>query len=205
MSIAHKMSMPPVASCAAIVLAAGASSRLGTPKQLLPYGGKALLVRTVEALLAAPVWPVVVVVGAQADRVRPLLAPYPVLTTYNEGWPEGMASSVRSGITTVQQFSSSVGAALLCVCDQPVLGTAQVLQLVTAAREGPDATVAARYAGRLGVPAVFPRARFAELAALTGDTGARGLLERSAGPVIGIDLPELAFDIDSPSDVGRDL
>ena len=92
----------PQASIGAIVLAAGASSRMGAPKQLLPIDGVPLLARTVEVLLATPVWPVVVVLGANADAMRPLLARYPVLIADNPAWPEGMASSIRAGITTLR-------------------------------------------------------------------------------------------------------
>src|ERR1700679_1330829 len=89
----------------AVILAAGASRRMGRPKALLEIGGRALVVRAAEAALAAPVWPVVVVLGAEASKIRPVLARLPVLIVENPAWAEGMASSLRTGLATLRQFS----------------------------------------------------------------------------------------------------
>src|SRR5665213_1410174 len=84
-----------------VVLAAGASTLMGTPKQLLEFEGRALVVRAAEAALASPAWPVVVVLGAHAETIRPALARLPVLVVENPAWSEGMASSIRAGVTTL--------------------------------------------------------------------------------------------------------
>lgn len=187
--------------CGAIILAAGASTRMGSPKQVLPFEGKALLVRAVEAALAAPVWPVVVVLGAHAGVVRPLLAGQPVLIAENPAWAEGMASSIREGVATLQQFSRHLDAALIALCDQPAFSADVIARLLAARQATGRSVVAARYAGRSGAPALFGREHFCTLAQLTGEEGARALLQDAPASVATVDLPELAIDLDTPEDV----
>ncbi len=186
--------------CGAVILAAGASTRMGSPKQLLPFEGKPLVVRAVEAALASPVWPVVVVLGAHADRIRPLLAEHPVLVAENPAWPEGMASSLREGIGTLQQFSRRLDAALIALCDQPAFSAQVVARLLAAQQATGRGVVAVRYAGRNGAPALFRREHFATLTHLTGEEGARELLNGRPDVVATVDLPELAVDLDTPED-----
>ncbi len=184
-----------------VILAAGASTRLGSPKQLLPVGGVPLLLRAVDAALASEAWPVVVVLGAHAEKIRPILARRPVLVVENPTWAEGMASSLRTGITTLQQFSRTLDAALIALCDQPAFSVAEIEQLVAAQRTTRRSIVAARYGGHHGAPALFLRAHFPALAALTGEEGARTLLHQYAAEVAAVDLPALALDVDTPADV----
>lgn len=183
------------------ILAAGASTRMGTPKQLLEIGGQPLLIRAVEAALASAAWPVVVVLGAQAEKIRPILAPFPVLVTENPAWCEGMAASIRAGVTTLQQFSRGLDAALIALCDQPAFSAATIAQLVAAQRTRGRSIVAAHYAGRHGAPALFLREHFPTLTALTGEEGARALLNDQPDLVTSVELPELALDLDTPADV----
>jgi len=89
----------------AVILAAGGSSRMGRPKPLLEIGGRPLVACAAEAALAAAVWPVVVVLGAHAEKIRPALARLPVLPIENPAWSEGMASSLRAGLAALRQFS----------------------------------------------------------------------------------------------------
>lgn len=201
MNADHDRNIPgPPRRVGAIVLAAGASVRMGAPKQLLEISGQPVLVRVVEALLAAPVWPVVVVLGANAEQLHPLLAPFPVLITENEAWPEGMASSIRAGVTTLQQFSRALDGALIALCDQPAFSTDTVRRILRAQEDTGCSIVASRYAGRQGAPALFAKRHFAALAALTGEEGARALLNGDPSQVAAIDAPELAFDLDTPAD-----
>ncbi len=183
-----------------VILAAGASTRMGTPKQLLPVAGRPLLVRMVDAALASPAWPVVVVLGANAETIRPALATHPVIIAENAAWAEGMASSIRAGIDTVHQFSRAIDAAVIALCDQPAFSADVIARLVAAQRATGRGIVAARYAGRQGAPALFLREYFSTLSALTGEDGARALLNGDASQVATVDLPELAFDLDTPAD-----
>lgn len=186
-----------------VILAAGASRRMGEPKQLIALDGKPLLVRTVEAALASAAWPVVVVLGAQAEQIRPSLARLPVLIAENPAWAEGMAASIRAGITTLQQFSRHLDAAVLALCDQPAFSADTIAALVNACRTSGRSIVAAHYAGRRGAPALFAREHFATLTALTGEEGARALLNEPGDRVATVDLPALAVDLDTPADVAR--
>ena len=185
----------------AIILAAGASTRMGAPKQLLEIGGRPLLVSAIEAALASPAWPVVVVLGAHAEKIRPVLARLPVLVTENPAWAEGMAASIRAGITTLRQFSRRLDAALIALCDQPAFSAATIAQLLAAQRSTGRSIVAARYGGRHAAPALFLREHFPALAELTGEEGARTLLNADSARVASVDLPALAVDLDTPADV----
>jgi molybdenum cofactor cytidylyltransferase len=173
---------------------------MGTPKQLLPVEGQALILRAVAAALASPAWPVIVVLGAHAEKIRPVLARQPVLIAENAAWAEGMAASLRTGITTLRQFSRGLDAAVVALCDQPAFSAGIIAQLVAAQRSSGRSIVAARYQGRHGAPALFLQEHFPALAALTGEEGARRLLNDDPSRVTAVDLPELGVDLDTPAD-----
>lgn len=173
---------------------------MGQPKQLLPVAGQPLLLRAVDAALSSSTWPVIVVLGANAALIRPHLARRPVLIAENPAWSEGMASSLRSGIAMLQQFSRSIDGALIALCDQPAFSSETMAKLIAHQRATRRTIVAAHYNNRNGAPALFLREHFAALAALTGETGARDLLNGSAERVASLALPELALDLDTPED-----
>lgn len=194
----------PKPRCGLVLLAAGASTRMGRPKQLLEVNGRPLLERAVLAGLATPVWPVIVVLGAHADAIRPLLARHPVLIAENPAWTEGMASSLRAGLATLSAFSPRIDAVIVGLCDQPAFSEETIGRLLSAHRETGRDLVAARYQGRLGAPALFGRTHFPALASLTGDEGARKLIAGvPSDGIAAVDLPELAFDLDTPDDLAR--
>jgi molybdenum cofactor cytidylyltransferase len=183
-----------------MILAAGASSRMGAPKQLLEVGGCPLVVRAAQAALESEAWPVVVVLGAHAEKIRPVLAKLPVMVAENPAWAEGMAASVRAGMTTLRQFSRLLDGVLVALCDQPAFSPEIIGQLVAAQRHSGRGIVAAHYRGRNGAPALFLREHFPALAALTGEEGARALLNGNLALVTAVDLPALALDLDTPAD-----
>ncbi len=184
----------------AVILAAGASTRMGRPKQLLRVGDRTLIRRTVDTVLASPAWPVAVVLGAHADAVRTEIARLPVLAVENREWAEGLASSIRTGVRILDAFSLSLDAAILVLADQPRLSADSLRRLAEAhLREG-RSIVAAHYSGHAGPPALFARRHFAELMALSGADGARPLFTRHAGELATVPLPELATDLDTPAD-----
>lgn len=175
---------------------------MGQPKQLLPVRGQTLLDHTITHALAAPVWPVIVVLGAHADTIRPTLARHPVLVAENPAWAEGMASSLRAGLAVLNAFSLRVDAAIVALCDQPAFSTVIIQRLLDTQQRAGTSLVAARYNDHLGAPALFTRAHFAALNALTGDEGARKLIARiPPADVTAVDLPELSLDLDTPGDV----
>jgi CTP:molybdopterin cytidylyltransferase MocA len=179
---------------AAVVLAAGASTRLGEPKQLVMLGAETLLERAVRTAREVGCVPVVVVLGAAHRKVLAASRLGDALTAINDGWMEGMASSIRLGVRTLELVAKDAEGAVLMTCDQPAV-TAQHLKLLMLTQQ----VKASRYAGRTGVPAYFPAKHFSELMALTGDAGARTLLTQA-------DWEELAdgeLDIDTANDLSR--
>jgi molybdenum cofactor cytidylyltransferase len=185
---------------AAIVLAAGASSRMGRAKQLLEYGGRSLVRHAAEIAYAAACSPVVVVVGAQAELVRAELIGMAARSVENADWREGLASSVRCGIASLPE---DVDAAILMPCDQPAVSPALLETMIRTRRETRKPIVACRYGDTVGAPALFSRERFPQLLALRGDAGAHVLLERAGDAVATLDFPDGVFDLDTPEDWER--
>jgi molybdenum cofactor cytidylyltransferase len=189
---------------AAVVLAAGESSRLGRPKQLVEYRGRSLLRGAVEAAREAGCSPVVVVLGARAEAVRPEVDSLEVRVVVNDRWREGMGGSVRAGIAALAGPGPAIEAAVLTACDQPRLSADVLRGLIEAYRDRDDrlATMAAcAYAGTLGAPALFAQQEFGRLLALRGDRGARDLLRSRVARVVQVSWPEGARDVDSPEDL----
>jgi molybdenum cofactor cytidylyltransferase len=176
---------------------------MGEPKQLIQIGGRPLVVRAVEAALASSAWPVIVVLGAHAEKIRPSLARLPVLAVENAAWPEGMASSIRTGIAALRQFTRKLDGAIVALCDQPAFSADAISRLIAAQRQTGRSIAAAQYLGRCGAPALFMRMHFDALASLTGEEGARNLLNGDPGSVAAIEMPELAADLDTPEDLAR--
>lgn len=186
---------------AGVLLAAGGSRRLGTPKQLLRRRIRPLLVLAVQALHAATGGPVIVVVGAHALRLRGVLrrAGTPSIVVHNSGWSAGLAGSLQAGLSAI---GTSAEAALICLTDQPNVDAAALGRLIAAWRRRPYVPAAARYAGRVGVPAILPRRAWRAVAGLHGDEGARALLRGHANLTI-VEMPEATFDVDTPADAAR--
>lgn len=180
-----------------VVLAAGASRRLGQAKQDLRIDGASLLRRVVASGLASAPSEAVVVLGAAAELAAPHLVGLPLRQLSCADWSRGMGASLRCGL---QALSSDCAGALVLLCDQPALAADHLRALVAAWRPRPERAVASRYAGVLGVPALLPRAAFAEIDARI-DRGARDWLRRPDREVLAIDAPELARDLDHPADL----
>ncbi|HZX92559.1 MAG TPA: nucleotidyltransferase family protein [Rudaea sp.] len=183
-----------------IVLAAGASRRLGKSKQLLRLHGETLVRRATRVGLATKPQSAVLVVGAEADFVYASVADLPVHRVDCVDWSLGMGASLRAGL---EALPSACAGALIVLCDQPALDAPHLQQLVAAWRANPCGAAASSYSGRLGVPALLPRAWFAELMADVGDQGARQLLVRRREAVAAIVNEALALDLDQRSDLGR--
>ena len=185
-----------------LILAAGGSSRLGTPKQLLRLGAQPLVSRAVTAAEAVTPGRVLVVLGAHALKLRLLLRRRHagVRTVTNPGWSAGMAGSLAVGLSALPERAD---AAVLLLSDQPGIDARALQRLVRAWRCRPARPAAARYAGRLGVPAVLPRPLWAQARRLSGDVGARQLLRQCSGRTRAVEMPEAAFDVDSAEDGKR--
>lgn len=181
-----------------IVLAAGAATRFGSPKQLARLNGESLLHLAVTRAVEIAGQSVTVVLGAHAADIAPLLRHTGVSMVVNREWAEGLASSVRAGIGAVP---AGADGALLMLGDQPAVTGDDLRRLVSAWRRQPHCIVAAQYAGNAGVPAIFAREDFQALAALRGDTGARTVLRRAGERLVRVPLPAAAIDIDTPEDL----
>jgi molybdenum cofactor cytidylyltransferase len=180
----------------AVILAAGASARLGQPKQLLRLNGEVLLRRIARFAIEARCAPVVVVLGAVLDPCRDVLRDLDTRTVVNNRWPEGIGSSISVGVTALVE--ADVDSALLAVCDQPRI-SADALRRLIESHPGHGIT-AARYAATLGTPAIFSRHYFPLLCELSGEIGAKRLIHQHESEVTPLDLPEAETDIDSIAD-----
>lgn len=191
-----------------VLLAAGGSSRLGRPKQLLVHQGKTLVRRAAEAAVAANCGPVVVVLGAQAEAVTAELAGLPVRTVQNANWGAGMGSSLRVGLKTLDTEETTgadpvVDAALVMLCDQLRVDAGHLRALVEAFTRTRAPLVASGYEGTRGVPALFSRVLFPELEALASDQGAKGVIAREPSRVKEVALAGGSEDIDTAEDITR--
>jgi molybdenum cofactor cytidylyltransferase len=182
----------------AIVLAAGASSRFGSPKQLVRFEGQPLIQRVIAGATELAGAAVTVVLGAYAAEIAATLPPGSASIIVNRDWQEGIASSIRAAVA---RLPGACDGALLLLADQPLVGSHSLNRLAAAWRRQPRSIIASRYRAVTGVPAIFPRWCFSDLAALRGDQGARILLSRYADHVVRLANPEAEVDIDYPEDL----
>jgi len=189
---------------AAIILAAGASRRLGQPKQLLMLGGENLIERAIRLANEAGATPVIAVLGAHHELIRAALPLNLALPVINSTWEQGIATSIHAGLAALEDSAPQTPGALILGCDQPRLTAAHLRALLeTFGAQAAPVLVASAYAGVLGIPAVFPREVFGELRALRGDRGARALLMQPPCPLVALPFPGGEIDIDLPADLAQ--
>jgi molybdenum cofactor cytidylyltransferase len=186
----------------AIVLAAGASRRLGQPKQLVRIAGETLLARTLRVVREATSEPTLVVLGAHREEIATNVDLSYAHVVANPDWEQGIASSIRAGIRALLDLDPDASAVLLLVCDQPRLSADHLRRLIeTHEQAGEQLIGASHYAGATGIPAIFPASQFARLLALEGDVGARYLLRNAGCRVVEVEFSGGDIDIDLPSDL----
>jgi molybdenum cofactor cytidylyltransferase len=183
---------------AAIVLAAGRASRMGSNKLVAELDGEPIVRRTVRAVLGSQARPVVVVTGHEADAVAGALAGLDVRLVHNPDFADGMSTSLRVGIAA----AGTVDAALICLGDMPRLRPEHFDAVIGAFRGGdPTEIVVPTFDRKRGNPVLWPRRYFAEIAVLRGDVGARALIDRHADHVrlVAIDDSAILVDVDTPA------
>ena len=186
----------PAGPVALLLLAAGASTRMGRPKQLLPYQGRTLLRHAAETAVASGCAPIALVTGALHEALVAEVSGLPIAVVHNPDWKTGMASSIRTGLVAVT--TARPAAVLIMLCDQPLVTPELLCQLVAQQRQTQAPIVAAAYGDTLGVPVVFAQTMLPELLQLQGQQGA-GQLIASLGAAVGqVLFPAGLLDVDTP-------
>ncbi|MBD2013031.1 nucleotidyltransferase family protein [Microcoleus sp. FACHB-53] len=183
-----------------IILAAGASTRMGTPKQLLTYRGCSLIRHMAEVAIASVCQPIAIVLGANGERIKPEISQLPLQIVENQQWQEGMSSSIQVGLEALLAVNQHLDAVAIALCDQPFVSPQTLNQLVEAYHLTGKPIIASEYAGTFGVPALFSRTLFAELMNLKNTEGAKKMIKRHIHEVFSIPFPDGTIDIDTPND-----
>lgn len=186
-----------------VILAAGGSTRLGRPKQFLLFHGKSLLRHAAETMAASVCDPVIIVLGAQVEAAKREIADLPVRVALNRQWQTGISSSIKLGLKEMLSLEPQIDAITITLCDQPLIDSDVIDRLAERFLITRKPIVAAKYLGVIGVPSVFSREMFDQLADLQGDKGARDLIRDPHASVETIEIEEAAVDIDTADDIDR--
>lgn len=183
-----------------IILAAGASNRFGKPKQLLSYKNKTMLQYLIDEAKNTTAASVIVVLGANTEKIQTKLPIEKIHIVINENWKEGMSSSIHCGINELQKIDPDVDAAIIMVCDQPFVTTELLNQLTHTHKETKKQIVTCGYDNTTGPPVLFHKSLFSELLQLKGDVGARKIVEQNPDEVAIVSFPKGNIDIDTVAD-----
>lgn len=183
-----------------IILAAGESKRLGQPKQLLVFKNETLIRRAVKNAIRTEAEKIVVVLGANFEPINNEIEDLDCEIVFNENWKNGMSSTIKTGLEKLLEIAPEISAAIISLCDQPLVESNHFDQLIERFSQTEKPIVSAFYKNKPGVPALFSKEHFSELLNLEGDRGARNLLNSDPDNTEKIEMPEAAFDIDTPED-----
>ena len=187
---------------AAVILAAGSSTRFGQPKQLLDWNGEPLVTRITNIALKSGLDPIIVTLGYRAQHIRPLIDDRPVDIVMNWRWREGLSTSLQAGLGALPP---DIDAAVFIQSDQPLITPDLISHLIARYEHTGASIVVPRHAGRPGSPVLFSRELFAELAGVTGDVGGRHVIKwhPEMTSYVEIEDPDILEDIDTPDDYLR--
>ncbi|MGD8245263.1 MAG: HAD-IIA family hydrolase [Anaerolineae bacterium] len=190
------------AQVAAVILAAGASTRFGRSKQLLDWHGKPLLAHVADVALDAGLDPVIAVLGCWADETYAALGDRPVQRLINWRWEAGLSTSVHTGLAAVPLQAE---AALFLQGDQPLVGAGLLRAIVARFQESGAAIVHPTHAGQRGTPVLFARRLYPALSTVSGDEGGRSLIARHPDDVATVEVDDgrVLTDIDTWEDFRR--
>ena len=183
-------------------MAAGSSSRLGRPKQLINYQGKTLIQKAIEAAQDSAADDLVVVLGSRSDLIQTGIESKEVPVLFHANWEEGMSSSMQCGLRHLLE-TSQVEQVILMLCDQPYVSQGLLDQLMDGKKSSRKGIVASSYAGTVGVPALFDQDYFPELLALKGTEGAKKVILNHQADTFIVDFPLGAIDLDTEEDVQK--
>jgi molybdenum cofactor cytidylyltransferase len=185
-----------------LILAAGGSSRLGRPKQLVQAQGKSLLEQAISNALETSLQQVYVVLGAQFEQMEASVRHLPVGIIRNRQWEKGIGSSISAGVDSILR-EGKYDAVLIMLCDQLHINTAHLQALIDAYLHKKVSIVATAYGKQMGVPVLFDQKLFSQLEKLTGDMGAKKLLQQHIDNLHSIQFEQAIVDIDTPEDLAR--
>jgi molybdenum cofactor cytidylyltransferase len=186
-----------------IILAAGASSRMGMPKQLLMIEGKTLIKRVSEMAIDTPCHPIVVVLGANKEPIRKEMEKIPLTIIENPQWENGMSSSIKMGLVGAYMTEKEIDAVIFLTVDMPFVSAELIKEMIQKATENPDSQiVACNYEKQfgtptVGIPVLFKRSLFNDLLELKGDEGAKKIIQKNKDKSSFIYFPEGKFDLDT--------
>ena len=183
-----------------ILLAAGESKRMGTPKQLLSYKATSLIRHAATEAIASDCQPIIVVLGAYSNRISLELKNLPVHIIQNLHWKKGMSASICTGVKLSLKIKPNLDAVIIALVDQPLITSKTYDQLIKHYQSTKSKAIASAYAQTIGVPALFDRSLFDKLSENEGKGGAKQLLQRYTSPQHNLTVPEAAIDLDTPAD-----
>jgi len=186
-----------------IILAAGSSSRLGQPKQLVKFRGKTLLQQTIDHADNFDFSPKILVLGANQDQITEQISLKNFQPVFNKGWNEGIASSLRVGITKAKILNTEIEHILILLSDQPFVSEELIKKLLESHSSVSNGITACKYGEAIGVPAIFSSHFFPDLLALEGDQGARKLIMKSQSEINIVPFLDGYFDVDTPEDLDK--
>lgn len=184
-----------------LILAAGSSSRLGQPKQLVEFQGETLIRRITRTALSISD-DVLIVLGANADLVEQDLCPFSaqINTIFNPNWQQGMGTSISLG---TKQLAPNTDVIIILLCDQPFVNTEKIQEMLQMFASFQPPIIACQYKNQLGVPMLFDKMVFPELLNLQGDKGAKTFLHKYTDKIGIVDFQEGNFDIDTLEDLNK--
>ncbi|CAN5579490.1 hypothetical protein BH11BAC3_BH11BAC3_21810 [soil metagenome] len=186
--------------CGIVLLAAGASSRMGRPKQLLMYQGKTLLDHSITSAKKSRAKKIVLVIGANEDAIIKSVTSHGITIVKNEYWEQGMSSSIKAGLQNLLTEDPAIESVIFMACDQPFVTAVLLNKLIDTHEQIQKPIVASSYGNSAGIPALFDKTIFASLMTLTGDKGAKKIISQHPDLVHTIEFAEGNSDIDTISD-----
>ncbi|TBW27152.1 NTP transferase domain-containing protein [Gramella sp. KN1008] len=184
-----------------VILAAGASSRLGSPKQLVEFHGKALLQHMIDIAASMDFYSKVLVLGANLDQVKDGIDSADFAVVNNDDWEKGMASSIRKGLKRSLEIEEELDHLLILLSDQPFVTKEEIRKLISRQLQNDIKATFSQYNEDIGVPAIFSKEAFSDLRNLRGDHGAKKLIYQKEFEFKTVRFQKGDFDVDTKEDV----